>query len=298
MTPAERERLIRQGMARAQRAMENLDATGQAEIERVYREAAREIAQVLAERADDGSELTLAQLRGALQQIEGRLATLAAERDVLVNDGLRVAAELGAQPFLKVEVDTTALLRVPDEAVRFTTAFVGADGLQLSDRLWRIDRGARDAVVNAVERSVVMGQNAAQAAREFLNRGQAVPADVQDKLGSGRVGAIGRETTALMVGEGRAGGGAMAQAQRVFRTEINRAHGAAYMKQAEQTPGFRGFRFTLSPAHPKPDICDEIAASDRFGLGEGVFPNMEEFLKVWPAHPNTLSYPVGVFGKP
>jgi hypothetical protein len=298
MTAAERERLIRQGMARAQRAMENLDATGLAEIERVYQYAAREIAQVLAERADDGSELTLSQLRGALQQIEWRLSTLAEARDVLVNDGLRVAAELGAQPFLKAEVDVTALLRVPDEAVRFTQAFVGADGLQLSDRLWRIDRGARDAVVNAVERSVVMGQNAAQAAREFLTRGQPVPAEVRGKLNAANATAMGRETTALMVGEGRAGGGAMAQAQRVFRTEINRAHGAAYMKQAEQTPGFRGFRFTLSPAHPKPDICDEIAANDGFGLGPGVFPNMEEFLKVWPAHPNTLSYPVGVFGKP
>ncbi|HRH13170.1 MAG TPA: hypothetical protein PK225_02340 [Azonexus sp.] len=298
MTPAERERLIHQGMARAQRAMENLDATGLAEIERVYQSAAREIAQVLAERADDGSELTLAQLRGALQQIEWRLSTLSEARDVLVNDGLRVAAELGAQPFLRAEVDVTALLRVPDEAVRFTQAFIGADGLQLSDRLWRIDRGARDAVVNAVERSVVMGQNAAQAAREFLTRGQPVPAEVQGKLNAANATAMGRETTALMVGEGRAGGGAMAQAQRVFRTEINRAHGAAYMKQAEQTPGFRGFQFTLSPAHPNPDVCDEIAARDAFGLGPGVFPNMEEFLKVWPAHPNTLSYPVGIFGKP
>lgn len=298
MTPAERERLIRRGMAQAQRAMESLDERGQAEIERVYREAAREIAQVLEERGDAASELTLAQLRGALQQIEGRLATLAETRDGVLKDGLRVAAELGAQPFLAAEVDTAALLRVPDEALRFTTAFVGADGLQLSDRLWRIDRGARDAVVNAVERAVVMGQGAAQAAREFLTRGEAVPADVQAKMGTGRVGAIGRETTALMVGDGRAGGGAMAQAARVFRTEINRAHGAAYMKQAEQTPGFRGFQFTLSPAHPKPDICDEIAARDGFGLGPGVFPSMEEFLKVWPAHPNTLSYPVGLFGAP
>jgi len=297
MTPAEREALIREGMRVAQTAMENLDDAGEVEIQRIYRQAAGELREMITAHAGPDGSIGLAQLRNLLGQIEARLDQLAVARNTTLDSGLRVAAELGAQPFLRAEVDTASLMRAPDEALRFVRAFVGADGLQLSDRLWRIDRGARDAVVNAVERSVVMGYGASQAAAEFLRGGQPVPADVRDKLNAAGAVGMGREATEIMTG-GRAGGGAMAQAQRVFRTEINRAHGVAYMSQAEKTPGFKGIRFTLSPAHPKPDICDELAKNDTFGLGEGVYPNMAEFLKIWPAHPNTLSFPVGVFGSP
>lgn len=298
MTPAaQREAAIREGMRVAQKAMVNLDASGQAEVARIYREAAAALRELIAQHADADGSLSLTQMRSLLQQVEGRLQTLAGETGKLVDEGLRVSAELGAQPFLKTEVDVSALMRVPDEAVRFVRAFVAADGLQLSDRLWRIERGARDAVVNAIERSVVMGHGAAQAAREFLARGVAVPGEVQGKLDAANATGIGREVTELMVGNGKAGGGAMAQAARVFRTEINRAHGIAFMSTAETTPGFKGFQFTLSPNHPKPDICDELAKNDGFGLGEGVYPSMAEFLKVWPAHPNTLSFPVAVWEK-
>lgn len=43
-------------------------------------------------------------------------------------------------------------------------------------------------------------------------------------------------------------------AMRVFRTEINRAHGEAYMMTGEDLPGFAGWRYPLSPADSKPDI--------------------------------------------
>ena len=294
-TPAQREAAIRAGMRTAQRSMHNLDATGAGEIERIYRAAAQALRELIGQHADSDGSLSLTQMRGLLQQVEASLQTLAADSASLLDDGLRVASELGAQPFLRAEIEQSALMRLPAEAVRFVRTFVAADGLQLSDRLWRIERGARDAVVNAIERSVVMGHGAAQAAQEFLTRGQAVPADIQGKLNAANATGAGREVTELMVGSGRAGGGAMAQAARVFRTEINRAHGIAFMSTAEQTPGFNGFQFTLSPVHPKPDVCDELAANDAFGLGKGVYPNMDEFLKVWPAHPNTLSFPVAVW---
>lgn len=295
MTPAEREALIREGTRLAQQSMKNLDASGEAELARIYRAAAAELREMIDDHAGPDGSIGLSQLRALADQVALRLDQLAAARTATLESGLRVAAELGAQPFLRTDVAAVTLMRVPDEALRFVRAFVAADGLQLSDRLWRIDRGARDAVVNAIERAVIMGHGAAQAAREFLQVGDPVPFDVREKLNAAGAIGIGKETTAIMTG-GQSSGGAMFQAQRVFRTEINRAHGVAYMSQAEQTPGFKGFRFTLSPAHPKPDICDELAKADKFGLGEGVYPSMTEFLKVWPAHPNTLSFPVAVFG--
>ncbi len=294
MTPAEREALIREGTRAAQKAMVNLDSAGEKELERIYRTAAAELRDLILAHADADGSLALIQLRSLVDQVEARLDQLTAARNTALDSGLRVAAELGVQPYLNSSGDAVALMLISEEALRFVRAFVGGDGLQLSDRLWRIDRGARDAVVNAIERAVVMGHGAAQSAREFLNRGNPVPFDIQQKLDAAGAIGVSRETERLMTGD-RSGGGAVAQAMRVFRTEINRAHGVAYMSQAEKTPGFKGFKFTLSPAHPKPDICDELAKADKFGLGEGMYPTMAEFTKVWPAHPNTLSFPVAIF---
>jgi len=80
---------------------------------------------------------------------------------------------------------------------------------------------------------------------------------------------------------------------RLFRTELNRAHGEAYIKGALSHPDAAGVRFLLSPEHPKPDICDLHAAANLYGLGHGVYPSREKC--PWPAHPNTLSYVEVVF---
>lgn len=53
-----------------------------------------------------------------------------------------------------------------------------------------------------------------------------------------------------------------------------------------------GLRFMLSPRHPRVDICDEHAAADLYGLGQGVYPVDE---CPWPAHPNTFSYTEAVY---
>jgi hypothetical protein len=87
--------------------------------------------------------------------------------------------------------------------------------------------------------------------------------------------------------------GPLASSLQVTRTELNRAHGEAYMAGAEQAPGVVGFRFLLSPRHPKPDICDLLARQNLHGLGKGVYPTREA--TPWPAHPNTLSFVVAVF---
>lgn len=295
MTPAQREAAIRRGMKAAQAGMLDLDEEGRQALIRLYEWAVKNIAQEITQRSEADGSVALYQLADLRRQVEARLAQLSAGQASMMSDGLSQASRLGVSSFAEAGIDAVAMVRVPDEAARFVRAFVAADGLQLSDRLWRIDRGARDAVVNAIERAVIMGDSAAKSAREFLTRGQPVPGNVQAKLNAANGTAIVRETTELMVGP-KTGGGVMGQAMRVFRTEINRAHGVAYMTQAEQVPGFVGFRFTLSPQHPKPDICDELAKEDRFGLGEGVFPSMAEFLRVWPAHPNTFSFPIGVFG--
>ena len=65
------------------------------------------------------------------------------------------------------------------------------------------------------------------------------------------------------------------------------------MAGAEGHPDFAGFRFLLSPAHPKHDICDLLAVQNLYGLGPGVYPSRAKC--PWPAHPNTLSFVAVVY---
>ena len=283
---------IKRSTLQARKAVVLLDRAGREALMRAYRVAAADIRAQMEAAAGPAGAVRLEQLQQVLRQVEGRLAGLAREGQDILNEGLQKAARYGAAGVsggLEAGITSSAAMRVADEAVRFVQRFVAADGLQLSDRIWRVDRSARDAVVNAIERGVIQGQGAAEASRDFLLRGVAVPADVAAKASAAQAGVIAREVaTALTSADG-----AMANAMRLFRTEINRAHGEAYMAGGEDKPYFGGWKFELSPAHPEHDICDLLAEQNLYGLGSGVYPSREKC--PWPAHPNTLSFVTMVF---
>lgn len=288
---------IKRATAAAQRSMEQLDARSLAELTAIYEQAAADIAARIAQHAGPDGNLTLQEMRSALQQVNAELARLTEARNTLLNNTIERAAQLGVQPYQVQAAGATAVLdhaaamRVANEAVRFVRAFVAEDGLQLSDRIWRIDAATRDGVVNAIERAVIQGQSAAQAASDLLLQGVGVPADLRRKINDANAAGIGRAVKQRLIADDESG--ALYNAQRLMRTEINRAHGEAYMKGGEDTPGFAGWRYLLSPAHPKPDICDLLSTQNLHGLGPGVYPTRAK--TPWPAHPNTLSFVEIVF---
>ena len=284
---------IKRATVEAHRAVVSLDARSLDELEALYKEAAAQIGAAIRARAGDADLVTLSQLQDLLGQVTGRLADLSRQRDALLNGALSAATNLGIDPFamgMAPGVSGVARMQIHDEALRFVRTFVAEDGLQLSDRIWRLDRGARDGVVNAIEQAVIQGHGAGQAAREFLAQGKQVPVDLGRKADAAR-----GTTIAKAVGEQllTGAGNPLDNAMRLFRTEINRAHGEAYMMGGEQHPDFGGWRFLLSPAHPKPDICDLLSTQNVHGLGPGVYPSREKC--PWPAHPNTLSFVEIVF---
>jgi hypothetical protein len=282
---------IKRATLAAHRAVEALDREALDELQAVYRRAAADIASRIAQHAGADGNLALAELRSALAQVEGELARLSALRDQLLQTSLQRAANLGLQPLTgSGTLSADAGMRIATEALEFVRTFVAEDGLQLSDRIWRLDRGARDRVVNGIEQAVIQGHSAQQAARELLMRGLPVPGDLQDKVNAANVPALGKTVSdGLITGPGSP----MDNAMRLMRTEINRAHGEAYMKGGESTRGFAGWRYLLSPAHPAPDICDLLSTQNLHGLGPGVYPDRAR--TPWPAHPNTLSFIVMVF---
>lgn len=266
--------------------MNALDAQVLGELLRIYRQAAADISADISAAALSGPTVRLPVLQDLLGQVTARLTALEAARNGLLTGNLEVAALLGAGAFATVGLDVT---RIAHEAVQVVQAFTAADGLQLSDRLWRVDRGAREQIARAIESAVIQGHSASQAVDDFLGRGQRVPADLAAKAGTATPGALARASKAALL---RDEDGAYAKAERVFRTELNRAHGLAYEAGAADTPGAVGTQFLLSPRHPRPDVCDYFASANLHGLGPGIYPFGRN---PWPAHPNTLSYTVIVF---
>lgn len=280
---------IKRASAAARREANRLDARQLEVLERRYRRAAAEMDEAILARAGETGNLRLSVLEDLRGQVDGILTRLGEQRDALLDEGLAEAAELGVQP-LEGTAAGTSLAQVPEEAVRFVRSFVAEDGLQLSDRLWRLDNGARTMVGEAIEQAVIQGHSASQAATDLTSRGEPVPSDVSRKIDAAAAPRVSRlAQNALLRDEGNARHNAL----RVMRTELNRAHGEAYMMGAEEHPDVIGFRFVLSPRHPRRDICDMHASANLHGLGPGVYPSREA--TPWPAHPNTLSYVEVVF---
>ena len=155
--------------------------------------------------------------------------------------------------------------RVNREAILWFREFVKNGGLVIDPAYWRIENNAIGVVSAAIEEALTNGWDADKAAAKFIYEGSANDV-VQTQVDSSGYDHV----------------------TELFRTAINRGHGNAYMTGAEKTPGFGGFRYILSPRHSEADICDLLAVQNLYGLGNGVYPSVNQC--PWPAHPGTLSY--------
>jgi hypothetical protein len=74
--------------------------------------------------------------------------------------------------------------------------------------------------------------------------------------------------------------------ERLARTEINHAQREAMIQNAKIVPWVKGIKWNLSNKHPVPDICDDWAGDDVYGLGKGVYPPDSTPID----HPNGFCY--------
>lgn len=201
-------------------------------------------------------------------------------------DGLQRSATMGAGVLgiLPVQADAVAA-----SAVRYVTQFVWADGLQLSDRLWRAGQGTRQVVRQHILGAIARGQAASTAALELLASGKPLLTEVAAGIEAGKAKSIKALVRRSLVGKERS---QRFIYERLMRTEMNRAYTEAFVSAAVGDDDIVGVKFNLSPLHPKVDICDVHAKVDLYGLGPGVYPlNAHPY----PAHPQTLSFLTLVF---
>lgn len=279
---------IRRAMKAAEVATNELDGQAMAELGQLYSRTLLEMQHLVENSADFLGAVRLEQITQLTIEIKALLRDLAQQQASMLEGYIVMATQNGGTTF-STSVAAASVSTSIDDALLAVRTMTHKDGLQLSERLWRIDNHAREVVTQRVERAVIMGQSASEAAQEFQRRSQPVPNDIAANQSLGSVDNVKRiMADSLMRDEGAP----YYQIKRVMRTEINRAHGMAFRNAAFEDEFVVGTKFELSPRHPKADICDMHANANLYGLGNGVYPKGKS---PWPAHPNTLSYEQVVF---
>lgn len=253
-----------------------------------YQSSLEEIISVLLFYGDSLGIIRLQQLNSLRRDIESVLTNLSRLQSELLAAGINSAATLGTQPFLSY-LGTEAALDIAQRTTRFVQHFANEkDGLQLSTRIWNINYDHKTQVLKLINSAIIQGSSASEAAATLIASGEKPSQAILNKVNKAAGNNIGNLLKAQYFDEDMA----YWQARRVFRTELNRAHGMAYQNSLEDDDDIIGTRFILSPNHPRVDICDMHASVNRYGLGKGVYPKGKN---PWPAHPNTLSYVESVF---
>lgn len=171
--------------------------------------------------------------------------------------------------------------------------YLHGDTMNLSGRIWRIDREARDGINAVLLNGIQKGDSAWNIAKEleqFLGAGQDCPRWTSMRLyGRIKKDIAAGDTTGLLSGDACDGSGVSYNALRLARTEIQKIHGLATDRMMAQQPWVREEQIHLSAAHPETDICDDVTSGGRDG--QGIYEVGEIVL---PLHPNCLCYKTAV----
>lgn len=290
MTNAERAQLIAQATEQAYQDLYRLDAELLAELEQLYQGVLDKLKVRLHEYSVDGY-FSVNYYPAYVKALERLLAQLSSARRSLLDEALLAAATLGAEPAVLTGLGAVLAKEAISSSVQAAWQHQAADGLQLSDRLWRLDRLAKEALSTPIRQALANGENPLKAARAFLQKSEGIPAEILEQLQALNAGNLQQAIQEqFLTGKGSA----LYNAQRVFQTEMTRAHGLAYVGSTQQTQGLVGYRFRLSPLHRRVDVCDSLATANSYGLGAGVYP-ADKIMGIYPAHPNTRSYIVAVY---
>lgn len=305
MTAEERaalDRVMKAALYAAHAGLVKLDESVQADLRDLFEKASADIARVLRAHAGSDGLIPPSALSTVIGLIELRLARLRDEQQKLIEKALQVSAENGAKVIdvlrdaaQKGTFSKEAINSLPDrlasanEVLQTVLNEYWEDGLNLSSRLWRNYGALRQELLPTLQQAIIEGDSARTAARSAVMQSGVATEDQLNQIDLARAGALG-ETTAKIMGSEEAT--AYANAQRVFRTEMDRANILATRAGIYSVDGVVGTRFKLHPLHPRFDICDMHANVNLYGLGRGVYPPGTSPL---PAHPNTLSYEEAVF---
>ena len=171
--------------------------------------------------------------------------------------------------------------------------YLYGDGLNLSGRIWQLDRNARDGMNQMIGKAISDGSSAWQLAQDleqYLGADADCPRWTSTRLYKRTKSEIaGGDLTGLVTNPNCDGQGVSYNALRLARTEIQKAHALATDRVMQNSPWVEKEKVNLSAQHPETDICDDVTSGGE--KGEGVYPVGEIEL---PLHPNCLCFKTAV----
>lgn len=170
--------------------------------------------------------------------------------------------------------------------------YLYGDNLNLSARVWNLDRETRDGIAQVILRGVTNGDSAwniAEELEQFLGANADCPRWTSTRLYGRTKTQIAQGDTTGLVSKPCDGRGVSYNALRLARTEIQKIHAMATDRIMAAQPWVEKEQIHLSEAHPEPDICDDVVAGGEGG--KGIYPVGEQEL---PFHPNCLCYKTAV----
>jgi len=177
-------------------------------------------------------------------------------------------------------------LRRRNYALQVSQQRVYSDGLNLSQRIWRLEQGSMQAIRNTVASGMAQRTSAIELAQQLegqLNAGEDWPRWTRARLSKMDAAERAQDAKGLLrsASDVPAGGssGISYNALRLARNEIQIANHAVTSDIAIHSPWVTGRKVVLSPAHPKSDQCDTFAAG-------GPYEKTANFL---PLHPQCVT---------
>lgn len=166
------------------------------------------------------------------------------------------------------------------------------DSLNLSQRIWRVDRDARDGINAVLMKGIANGDSAwniAQELEQYLGASADCPRWTSTRLYGKTKSEIAAGDTGGLMSSPCDGRGVSYNALRLARNEIQKAHALATDKVLMSQPWVEQEQVHLSAAHPEKDICDDVVGGGE--QGKGVYGVGEIEL---PLHVHCLCYKTAV----
>lgn len=265
------------------------------------------IGQVRGAAGDDGNADTI-KLAGLIQRVEGEwratvqrwvdMFTVAREQAAGIPFGALVVKHNHYRSRLQEamsaqDVGTIVTLwqQRRERALAATRDRIYGDGLNLSQRIWRLENEGLTLVRSTLATAMDGRTNAADLARQLeplLGADQDMPRWTRERLYNMTARERTTDSEGLLKGSENRTRGISYNALRLARNELQHANHAVTTEIAKHSPWVTGRKVTLSSSHPEPDICDELAAG-------GPYPVEDEVL---PAHPSCFCFYTEVLMKP
>jgi hypothetical protein len=247
-------------------------------IRQVYVDAAANVAKDLARLAPGASDLTRNHLRALEKSLTREAEGIRQALEARLRGDLSQAVGLGARALQTHMTGALQAAGVGLDAARVQRAFGSVNtaaveaiwartknGMKLSDRIWQTSDNARENMRSIILDGVARGRDAVKVARDlqqYVKQGAATMAGDYP----GMMARIGRRVPKDITYE----------ALRLARTEMSMAFLEGTYAAGKTNPAYKGVRWLLSSSHPLPDVCDDLASADMYGLGPGGYPAGDE----------------------